>query len=394
MADILLAWELGANFGHVARLRMLATTLRTQGHRCVFALRDLDIAAAYLPPALGPLMQAPLRLGVGPNPVARQASFASVLNNIGFDDVPGLAARLRAWRALLQLLKPSVLVADHSPTAVVAAQTLNLPCLRLGTAFALPPASTPWPAFSPEQAVTAELLLRNEAAVLQNLNQALHSLALPPMPSLQAALGGSASQLLSYAELDHYGLPRAEAYAGVPEVSHGAAPVWPEGEGPKLIAYLRPSPHLHAALDALKRARARVLLRMNGLRATELAPWLRPGLAITDQMLDMQQAAAACDGWVNYASHGFVAEMLLAGKPGLMLPDLIERAMLAQRVLTLGAGLAPPASDAAALDAALLRLSSDPALSAAAQGFAQRYAGHDRKAIPQQLAAAVTALAR
>ena len=42
---ILIAWELGANLGHLLPLLVLARALRTRGHRVLFAMRDLSNAA-------------------------------------------------------------------------------------------------------------------------------------------------------------------------------------------------------------------------------------------------------------------------------------------------------------------------------------------------------------
>ena len=41
MAHFYLCWELGAGFGHAARLKSIALPLRARGHRVRFVLRDL-----------------------------------------------------------------------------------------------------------------------------------------------------------------------------------------------------------------------------------------------------------------------------------------------------------------------------------------------------------------
>ena len=42
MARVLLAWELGGNYGHLVALRALACELRRRGHECVFAVLALE----------------------------------------------------------------------------------------------------------------------------------------------------------------------------------------------------------------------------------------------------------------------------------------------------------------------------------------------------------------
>ena len=82
---MLLAWELGGNYGHLVALRALARELKRQGHTCTFAVRGLGSAQAFLDPRLGPLVQAPVRLTPGSNRVRTQLSYASLLHNIGFN---------------------------------------------------------------------------------------------------------------------------------------------------------------------------------------------------------------------------------------------------------------------------------------------------------------------
>jgi UDP:flavonoid glycosyltransferase YjiC (YdhE family) len=346
---------------------------------------DLRSVEEFIEPELGPVLQAPLRAGSARNPVRRQVSYASLLNNSGFDDVIGLAGRLRAWRNLISGARPDLVLADHAPTALLAARSLDLPRALVGTGFTVPPFSQPFPRFQPELAVSDEVLQHNEQAVLHNLNRALQRLALPPLGRLQDLGAGALRLVLSYRELDHYEVAREEPYLGVPLTARGAAPAWPAGEQPKILAYLRPAPHLQQLLEALARTPARVLLRIGDLPAAKVQPFLRPGLVVTDQPVDMQQAARECDAFVNYASHGFVAEMLLSGKPGLLLPDLLERRLVARRAAALGAVLAAPEQGAFNVSEALVRIVHDAALRDAAGQFAARYAAQDRAQIPAQI---------
>ncbi len=389
MATILLAWELGANLGHVARMSLLARQLAARGHTPVFAVRDLRSAEEYFGPDSGPVMQAPLRIKAGRNMVAVQLSYASLLNNIGFDDVLGLAARIRAWREMLTRVQAASIVCDHAPTAMVAARSLSLPCTLIGTGFTVPPLQVPFPLFQPELLVAPDLLLENEAAVLRNLNSALQRLGLPGLARLQDIFAGVESHVLSYPETDHYALPRRENYLGLPDAAAGLEPQWPAGSGPKLFAYLQAGPNLEALMAALHQCNARVLVRLGDAPVENLRRFLRPGLAITTALVNMRQAAERCDAYLTYAAHGLVLEMLLAGKPGLLLPDTVERALVARRLEALGAALVQPATGSFDLSAALEQLTENPTLRSAAEAFAGRHASEDRSQIPVLLAAAI-----
>lgn len=386
MARILLVWELGGNLGHIAPLRAIALELRKRGHQCIFAARDLDATEEYIEPELGPVFQAPIRLNAIRNPLRVQVNYASLLHSTGFDNALSLAARLRAWRELMQTQRCDLVLADHAPTAVIAAASLNIPTMQLGTGFTVPPLTTPFKIFRPDTKVSTDILLHNEKAVLDTLGAACVRLGITAPASLQQAFAHGARAILSYPELDHYHVSRDDTFYGVPNTSQGMAPVWSAGTEPRFFAYLRPSKVLNPVLAALNRMPARVLVRVGGVAASKLKSHERPGMQIVDQSVDMTVAARDCDAYINYASHGTTAEMLLAGKPGLLLSDNIERNLVAIRVQQLGAGLSPPAKGDFNLSQALRQLVDDHTMRNAAEAFATRYRSHHRTEILPKIA--------
>lgn len=387
MARVMLAWELGSNEGHLVVLRALARTLRQAGHDCAFAVREPGQAHPLLGPELGPLVQAPVRLRPSRRRLRALVSYASLLHNIGFSEPLELAGRIRAWRDLLRAFRVECLFADHSPLALVAARTLGLPAVALGSGFTLPPRTSPFPC--PRTGVPQSILLRNESAVLRNLNQALARLQLKPFELLQDIFRGATPALLTYGALDPYAAHRVEPCRGIPDWSYGATPHWPGGREPKVFAYLRPSPALPAIVQALRRSRARVLLRLAGASEAERRACLHPGLAIAEGPVHFRRAAESCDAFVNYGAHGTVAEFLLAGKPGILVPDLQERALTARRAADLGAALSVRGNAVTPIRRAIEEVLESPAPRKAAQAFAQRHARHDRGAILPALVAEV-----
>lgn len=385
MARVLLAWELGAHLGHVVRMAAVARLLVAQGHHCEFAACDLRSAEEIKIQDLGPVQQAPLSQTKPRNPVRVLISYASLLNNVGFDDVTGLSARLRAWRQLLTNSRTDLLIADHSPTALLAARTLSLPCLHIGTGFSVPPIAQPFPLFHRDMQVAQQVLANNESAVLQNINHALAQLQLSPLERLQDAISHASRGVLSYAEIDHYDNARSDPFLGLPPGPNGEIAQWPAGSGPKILAYLRPSKELPTLLAALQRSTARVLLRVGDLPPASLEPYRRPGLVITDRAINMQVAGQECDAYVSYGSHGFVGEMLLAGKPGLLLPALQERTLLSRRVVQMGSAIVPPAQADFNVSAALKQIVEDPHMHRSAQAFAEKYRTLDRSQVLPRL---------
>lgn len=381
MARVVLAWELGANLGHVAPMRTLAIELRKLGHSCTFVARDLDSAEEYIEPDLGPVLQAPLKLGPIRNPVKVQVSYASLLHNTGFDDARSLAGRIRAWRQILQATRCDILFTDHSPTALIAAHTLGIPVANCSYGFVVPPILTPFPSFRTDLKFTSEILLRNEAAVLLILNEALEKLKLPGFKTLQQPFEAALHSVLGYQETDQYEVARPEPYLGFPDSSQGDKPQWPADNNPKIFAYLRPFKDLGVVLTALQKSSANVIVRVGTISPNKLKQFERPGMVITDRRIHMGEAARSCDAFINYASHGTTVEMLLAGKPGLLFPSNIEGQITARRVLQMGAGIIPPVKGNFNVSAAIRRIIEDPALRAAAEGFSKKYSGKTRSEI-------------
>jgi UDP:flavonoid glycosyltransferase YjiC (YdhE family) len=379
MPHLLLAWELGAAYGHLAHLRELSQQFRSRGASCEFAVRDLDGAGRFLDSALGEVHQAPMALAPPLRPLAQQTSYASLLYQCGWADPVGLAARVRAWRSLIRRSGCTRLVADHAPTALLASHTLGLPAAAIGNGFTLPPVRKPFPPFN---AAEPALLEANEAALLTLTNDALSRLALGPLPELQAIFEPVRPGLFTYPELDPYA-PRAAAdYLGLPRLATGDTVSWGERRQPRIFGYLRPFPGLATLIEALAALPAQVLLRVAEVPPAEFGRFARPGLVIVDHNVHLQQALQGSDVCISNAQHGTTLEMLLAGKPGLLLPDHRERELIAESARQLGAAIVMPALQATTIERyqqALRQLLDDPSWTANARAFADRHAGECRE---------------
>ncbi len=390
MARIALSWELGVGSGYVATMAAVARIARAQGHECVFIVRDLALAAAHLPAELGELVQAPVAETIEPLQIKVQASYASLLHNCGFASVGNLAARLRAWQTLYKRFAIDRVMARHSPTALIAARLANLPLLRYGNGFSEPPDSSPWPSFRPDLQIPETALLANEAHLLDVINRAVAEFGAAPLASPSAVLRGVRTVLLTYPELDHYRRAAAVDHVGIPDISFGETPLWPDGDTPRLFVSLVSLQQFELWLPLLKQLRARSLVRIHSA-AAKIAQRADNVWLCTQAAVNFDQAVAASDAVICYGTLNLVTLALIGRKPvGVMAhnPDQLMMALSAQRS---GAGVllpTTPTDDALPL---LQRLLDDPALRSAAGQFADRYAGWSRAAIPQRLLDAVLA---
>lgn len=382
MAHAVMCWELGGDLGHVARMRPLAAALRARGHRVSFIVREPLAASRLLEPTHYTWLQAPLQAEPVTPPFAPTFNFAHIMYNVGFHAPNAIAGRMRGWRNLFDVLKPDLLVFDHSPTALLAARGLTARRILLGTGFGIPPTLSPLPAFDASAQTTD--LAAIEKQMVGRINQALDIFGTERLRQLSDIYQADAKLLFTLKELDHYPERQTGDYWGPPVQEGGAAPVWPEGEGKRVFAYLKPFETLPSLLETLKQAGHRTLIYMSRKDAAARIEGGRLGYA--DAPVDLTQAVKESDVVICHAGHGTVSATLLGGKPLLLLPLNIEQRMLAARVAVVGAGLTAPALAPQGMQQKFLRLMEAPAYTAAAQSFAERYAGLEVEKNPERFA--------
>jgi UDP:flavonoid glycosyltransferase YjiC (YdhE family) len=137
MASVLYAWEFGANLGHIGTFLPIARELRAHGNAVHWVVTHPHQAARLLPKAGFDWLQAPTmpeQQREGP-----PLSYADILLRYGYADSNNLLGLVVAWRELLRLTGANVVLADHAPTAILAARTLDIPVMLFGSGFFAPP---------------------------------------------------------------------------------------------------------------------------------------------------------------------------------------------------------------------------------------------------------------
>lgn len=374
MARILMTWELGGGYGHLAPLLSLARPLQDEGHTLMFAARDLTAAEAVLGSSGIAYYQAPANFA--PQRGESIHSYPQILLRTAFNDRDELLARVRAWRALYALLEPDILVCDHSPTALLAARGLPLRCVATGNGFVLPPDVTPLPELRDWEALGSGELQRLEAQALDMANATLRALDAPPLARLSTLFADAAQALLTLKELDNYAeLREGEDYWGVPPGPTGTEPHWPEGSGKRVFVYGQPFQILPQVLADLDRSGYRSLVYVPRFPLEERGRLQSARLQFADALLDMTAVSAQCDCALMTNGHGTTAAMLLAGKPVLLLPQHLEMLLIAESVRKCGAGLAASLKSAEEIRAKLSRLLEEESFGREARAVAENYHG-------------------
>ena len=385
MARIVMCWELGGDLGHIARMKPLAETLHARGHRVSFIVRETIGAERLLDPAKFAWLQAPIQTeAVRPGKVPT-LNFSQVLYNVGFHDPRALLGRLRAWRNLFDALEADLLVFDHSPTALLAARGHRAKRILLGTGFGVPPIAYPLPPFLPD---TDEAALKaDEDSMSACINEALAASGAPGLGHVADLYAADAKMLFTLKELDHYPGRQDGEYWGPTVQDTGLAPEWPATAGKRVFAYLKPFKTLPALLGTLKQSGLPTLVYLKEAGAEVVKEYGSDMLRFTPKPVDLRRAVRDSSVVICHSGHGTVSAALLAGKPLLVLPLNIEQRMLAARVVASGAGLAAPALAPQGMQQKFQRLLAEPAFTAAAGTFAERYRGLDVETAPARFAA-------
>ncbi|MDP1672334.1 MAG: glycosyltransferase [Burkholderiales bacterium] len=375
MSRILFAWELGAGVGHLSAFRQIAEVLLRRGHDLTAAVRDLAGAAMVfegLPVRILPAPACSRNYGGLADP---PLSYSEILMRYGYIDAPMLGALLRGWQGLLELAAAELLIADHAPTALLAARGSGVRRCTFGNAFSVPPEVSPSPNMRDWLAVSRERLATSDEAVIGTINAALPS-GDAPMTAVHQLFEGSRRLFVGIPELDPYGPREPANYLGLLAGRSGSNRVqWPEGDGPRLFAYLRQEyPHIDSCLAALSGCGARCVVNLVGGRPDQVARHRGPRLSFTAGHVDMLATAAECDAVVCHSGLGTVTATLRAGKPLLLLPAQLEQYLLARNVEKLGAGLTVhPETAAPDFAGSLRRLLDESVYTQRAEALAQRH---------------------
>lgn len=375
MKRVVFCWELGGNYGHITGFVGLAQAFKARDCEVVFVLRNLQYAS--LLGAGVTCVQAPI-----PNfvPVPRAAySYTGILASIGYQDKAVLADYVSSWRKLLQELKADLVIADHAPTAMLAARTLALPVATIGTGFVTPPFDSLFPLFSANLTDPDAGL---DARVLANINYAMQVFSGQPLATLGDIFGGAENYLCTFPELDHYGeRVDADYWGPLFSANQGVEYEWPAGASHYVFAYLTPKlNHLAQAVAAIAQLPGHKLVHIPGLSSDQLSAFSTYDLSIVTAPVNMDGVLRRADLIISQGGMGMSSQCALAGVRHVILPTQMEQTMLARRLSNMG--LAYAASPEATIDeyfAVFNKALACELLAQNSQLLAQKYRGFSQE---------------
>lgn len=396
MNGVLIAWELGGGYGHLAETLPLARALVVRGCRVTFALRDPAgeggaVAAAGFEVVRSPRLTPPA--GASASPLG---SYAEVLAGLGYADVEALGSAVDRWLELLGAVRPGLLVADHAPTALLAARVRGLRSAAVGTGFCVPPVRVPLPAAGLRGPLPDDALLAIERPIVDAMAAVLRRHGARPLAALGELFGEAEPLLLTVPELDHFGArPEARYWGTLADATAGEAPAWPEWPGTRVFAYLSARYQaIEPLLAALIQRGLPTLVHLHGAAPRAMPRLQSANLRVAARPVRVDRVLAEAKLVVSNGGHGLTYAALRAGRPVIACPMNGEQTMMARRLAAQGLGRnVAPIADTGYLLAALVSGTDDPAFHSGAGAFAARHA-QDRPVLDELAARCVELAAR
>ncbi len=369
--NILLAWEMGGNWGHVARDLPVLRRLQAEGHDVRYAVRDATVAPSLCASIGIRCVAAPHGAAVRRMPRGL-TGYGAILFADGFGDAAILDRRLAGWMDLFAEFAADVVVSDYAPAALLAARMYGIPSVAVGSGFEIPPDAALLPSFSADGAPDDAARRFSKGLVSFNVNRVLRDQGAPSLQRLAQVFQGRRNVLTTVAELDHCGARPDATYAGpVQDLPGGVTASWRTTQ-PRVLVYLRGvRPVVDRVLQALAAIGAEVIAVLPDIGRL---PHVHADLQVFRQPVSFDGLLETAD-LVIASGSGAVTTALLAGVPALVLPATAEQSMLARRVEETGTGMAVGAEAVEGLSHVIHRLLHDADFRSAARVFAAKYAG-------------------
>ncbi|MCA9048640.1 MAG: hypothetical protein KDA89_07920 [Planctomycetaceae bacterium] len=333
MAVVLFAWELGSGNGHIARMLPVADGLSAMGHRPVFVVRHLSEAIRLPQRFEYPILQAPYwqpRRSANETPFSA-ASYADLLVRHGYGSGDDLDCLLRGWDSLLEFIKPALVVADHAPTACLAAWQ-RVPVALLGDGFTIPPCTEQ--TFHTLNATTPQI---PQSRVYEKIQGVLEHRKRRVPESLTEVFAGASRFLATFPELDPYRSVR-EADECLGPLSMPSAPV-ASARTPRIFAYLSSEyPQVVTVLEAFASAGLSCSVYFRDGQPTDLQRLRDKGIEVFDSPQNVEELLPQVSAVVHHTGLNLGMEALAAGRPQLLLPRHLEQDLNARAIEELGTG--------------------------------------------------------
>jgi UDP:flavonoid glycosyltransferase YjiC (YdhE family) len=318
---VLFALELGGNSGHLSRSFAIARALESRGYGVVFSVNDVTRAERFNANAGYVLIKTPLHSLIPPKVDRPLINHAEILKQFGYDRSVTLSRLVSGWLRIMGMVKPTCVVIDYAPTAVLAARILGIKTIVIGSGFDLPPDTAPMPSFLrfDGELPPAEQLMQLENEVVSVVNAVLSSHQSRPIERLSQLFTGDQRFVANFPQLDVWGSRPNETYIGHLEYAVDYVPVeWDiQDDGRRRVfAYLKPDmPRLIEILLALSSLDAEIICVIPGINQEFASRFSTKNQRVFSRMVTANRLLPKASVVFSYGGAGMIASALLHGVP-------------------------------------------------------------------------------
>lgn len=332
---ILLAWESGAGRGHIITLKTVAEAL---GSSFAYdaALCVMDHSAELEPlcelvfPGARLFVDGARRRGAG---APRTATWGEFMGDTGFCDLAFLKTQVAWWQDVFKARATDMVIADYSPCALMAAHSLGIPSVAVGTGYGIPPLGLEsFPIFLPEFSER----LYDEREMVAGINAALAPLGVPPLGHLSDVYRRSAELVRTLDVLDPYAAARTQPL--LPPVADVAAPV--DMPGDEIFVYFSTTELRDESLvEAMMTLGLPIRAFCPGIDPAIASGLKSAGIIMEDGPVPVADIARRSRLILHSGQHGILCLGLAAGLPQIAIPQHLEQLYHARRCEAIGTGV-------------------------------------------------------
>ncbi|MBZ9740677.1 glycosyltransferase [Mesorhizobium sp. CO1-1-4] len=176
---------------------------------------------------------------------------------------------------------------------------------------------------------------------VSSMNECIRKLGGRQLDRVVDIFADTATAMVTFPELDHYGARPDLKYVGAIEYyDGGAVPVWPKGQGKRIFLYFRAASLVaDKVMEALTAFPGVAICSIPDASADFRKKHESERVQIVTSPLDLRRVLETADLTITYGGLGLVSASALAGVPTLVIPQHSEQYLTAQRVAALGIGI-------------------------------------------------------
>ncbi len=340
MATLLLCVEANEGLGHVTVWQALVRAAAGQGAQVHVAVPSPGLAHLHLRGKgikvwQAPRLPWPCTAGAWSTPAK---NWPELLCKLGYAEQTHLSGACQAWRQVMEHVRPSMVLADYAPAALLAARSLGISAVEAGGGFCVPPLG-PQLAYFPGAVRDPVAYHAADQRLCAAFSGVLHELGLEGGTDLMACLGSAQHRVvLSPPELDHYGYRADVKHLGFlaqPDLVQGMDIVEQrpaaDAGAPAIIGYLKPTTpglaQVLACLDSMPHASA---IHVPG----DCPEFKRTGskLTVFRNPLEFEKMQAQASVLLSNGGLGGVGLALRFGLRPVLVPQHAEQVAMAHRL--------------------------------------------------------------